>query len=553
MEIYPDTTIPGMQDSAQAYAQNYAQNFVNEHESEVWDGKWWNDYKFADPSPDTTDWKRYRKGEEYQNYPLAVKGLFYSNGDERLFEKRGSTVYTAKLDFTSQVDFHNQVKSGFEVNSYKITRHYNSLPWDPLTFIDLYEYKPMGGAVYLQDKLEFQGLVVNVGGRVDYLSKDAKIWPSDTTVPNRPDLHPEARDKKVDPNLTFSPRLGISHPISDKMTIFFNYGHFTQQPSFHDLYLSLNPNLQRGNQVVGNPDLKPARNIQYELGLNRAITRDMKFNITAYYKDVYNMAQYQRIFISPTPYDVVKNLDYSNIKGLEITLSRRPRKFLSFDISYVLQYAEGTNSDSYDQYEYHSRDATDPVTGKPRVFPQTVKPLDFDRRHSFVVQADWRFPQDFKLNALREFGINVISEAYSGLPYTKRDSKGNRIGTTNEYRKPWTYNTDLTVDKSFSIHGRKINAFIKVFNLFNRINILNIYPATGLPDEDGYHAIVGDPSENSNNQYWSWIQVKDTNGDGVISAEEENVAYANAYSIYVKDPMNYGPPRQISIGFYISF
>jgi outer membrane receptor protein involved in Fe transport len=465
-------------------------------------------------------------------------------------------VTTLKFDITSQVDFNNQIKSGFEINSYKITRHYNSLPWDAQPFIDIYEYKPLGAAVYVQDKLEFQGLIVNAGGRVDYLSKDAKAWPSDTTVPARPDLHPEARDKKVDPNVVFSPRLGISHPVSDKMTIFFNYGHFTQQPTFNDLYLSLNPNLQRANQQVGNPQLKAARNIQYELGVNRAITRDIKFTITAYYKDVYNMTQFERIFIVPQPYDILKNLDYSNIKGMEITLSQRQRKYFSFDLSYVLQYAEGTNSDSYDQYELHSRDATDPVTGLPRVFPESVNPLDFDQRHSFVLQGDLRFPQDFKLMALRGFGVNVISEVGSGLPYTKRDYKGNRIGKTNEYRKPWTYDTDLTVDKSFKIKGREIDVFVQVFNLFNHINILNVYPATGLPDDDGYrldpNAVLA-PGEDSSSPLWSYEKVKDLNGDGVISAEEQYIAYSNAYKLYAKDPMNYGPPRQIKVGISLSF
>ena len=531
--------------------------FVKAHEKEIWDGNWWNDYEFATPTTDTSVWSRYRERVQHQNYPLAVDNLFWSGYDTRTFQKRGSTIVTGKLDVTSQVDFYNQVRSGFEINSYKITRHYNSLPWDAQPFIDVYTYKPLGAAFYVQDKIEFQGLIVNVGGRVDYLRKEAEVWTSDTAAPYRPDLEPNGgRTKKVDPNITFSPRLGISHPVSDKMTIFFNYGHFTQQPRFLELYASLAPNLQRANQQVGNPDLKAARNIQYELGFNRAISRDMKFNVTTYYKDIYNMTQFQRIFIPQRTYDVYKNLDYANVKGMEITLSQRPRKYVSFDLSYVLQYAKGTNSDATDQYEFHSRDATDPVTGLPRAFPQNVNPLDFDQRHSFVLQGDLRFPKDFKWMSLQSFGVNVISEAGSGLPYTKRDYKGNRVGKTNEYRKPWTYNTDLTVDKSFEIMGRELNVFVQVLNLFNRIDILNVYPATGRPDEDGYRldpsAVIA-PGEDSTNQYWDWIKVKDTNGDGVISAEEQYVAYNNAYQLYAKDPMNYGPPRQIKVGFYITF
>jgi len=534
-----------------------AEAFIAEHEDEVWDGEWWKDYKFCEATPDTAEWRRYRERKWQQDYPLAVGNLFWTRYDTRTYEIRGSDIITGKFDITSQVDFHNQVKGGFEINSYKITRHYNSLPWDAQPFIDIYEFKPLGGAFYIQDKIEFQGLVVNVGGRLDYLSKDAKAWEDEMDVPTRPDQEPDGgRTKEVDDNFAFSPRLGISHPISDKMTIFFNYGHFTQQPRFLELYTTLAPNLQRANQRVGNPELVPSRNIQYELGLTRAITRDMKFNITAYYKDIYNMTQSERIFIVPQPYDVFKNLDYANVKGMEATLSQRPRKYLSFDLSYVLQFAEGTNSDYVDQYEYHSRDATDPVTGLPRVFPQRINPLDFDRRHSFVLQADWRFPDDFTVVALRNFGINVISEAGSGLPYTKRDLRGNRIGTTNQYRKPWTYNTDLTVDKGFEVAGREINVFVQVFNLFDKINVLNVYPATGRPDDDGYRldpAAVVDPGEDDTHEYWDWIKVKDADGDGHISQEEQAVAYSNAYILYAKDPMNYGPPRQIKVGFYFAF
>jgi outer membrane cobalamin receptor len=534
-----------------------AEAFIAEHKDEVWSGDWWDDYVFAWPTPDPQYWQRYQERRQEQNYALAVDNMFWSHYDTRTFEKRGSEIIQGRFDITSQVTFNHQVKAGFEINDYTINRHYNSLPWDAQPFIDVYEYKPFGAAFYVQDKIEFQGLVINVGARVDYLSKEAMAWANEDSVPARPDLEEDpfaGRTEEVDPNVTFSPRLGISHPISDNMTIFFNYGHFTQQPRFLELYESLAPNLQRSNQRVGNPDLKPTRNVQYELGLNRAITRDIKFNITAYYKDVFNMSQAERIFIVPNPYDVYKNLDYSNIKGMEVTLSKRPRRFLAFNLSYVLQFAEGTNSDYTDQYEFHSRDATDPQTGLPRLFPQSINPLDFDRRHSVVVQADWRFPNDFEVVALRDFGVNVISEASSGLPYTKRDYRGNRIGTTNEYRKPWTYNTDLTVDKSFSLWGTEMNVFVQVFNLFDRINVINVYPATGSPSDDGLvWESVTDPGEDDSHEYWNWIKVKDTDGNGRISVEEQLVAYQAAYKLYANDPMNYGPPRQIKVGFYVAF
>ncbi|MGB2981429.1 MAG: hypothetical protein WBC77_09290 [Candidatus Zixiibacteriota bacterium] len=130
------------------------------------------------------------------------------------------------------------------------------------------------------------------------------------------------------------------------------------------------------------------------------------------------------------------------------------------------------------------------------------------------------------------------------------------MGTTNQYRKPWTYNTDLTVDKSFDLLGREVNFFVQVFNLFDRINVINVYPATGSPSDDGYRldpTAVTDPGEDEEHEYWDWIQAKDLDGDHSISAEEQAAAYTEAYKLYANDPMNYGAPRQIKVGFYVAF
>ncbi|KPL00784.1 MAG: hypothetical protein AMJ90_07700, partial [candidate division Zixibacteria bacterium SM23_73_2] len=212
---HPDATA---EDSALAAA--YADSFITAHQGEVWDGDWWDDYKFCVPTPDPQEWKRYRERRQEQNYPLAVDNLFWSHYDTRNYQFRGNRVITGKFDLTSQVDFNNQIKAGFEVNSYTINRHYNSLPWDAQPFIDIYEYEPLGGALYVQDKIEFSGLIINIGGRVDYLSKDARAW-RDEMNPG-PYNHPDSVSGRstdslgaaVDDNVNFSPRLGISHPIS---------------------------------------------------------------------------------------------------------------------------------------------------------------------------------------------------------------------------------------------------------------------------------------------------------------------------------------------------
>jgi outer membrane receptor protein involved in Fe transport len=428
----------------------------------------------------------------------------------------------------------------------------------------VYTFKPQIGAFYVQDELRYKGLIMNIGGRVDFLTHDAKLWPNETELPyTKMDEHPEARTEKVDPKITFSPRLGVSHPVSETMVVFFNYGHFYQMPRFRELFLTLNPDMGRSNQQVGNPDLKPAKTIQKEVGVSSQLRADLAVNVRGYYKNIYNLITFERL---PTnvgnPYDVIRNLDYGTVKGLEVVLNKRYSQYWALNLSYTLQYARGTNSDWYDQYEIHSRDARDPVTGLTRVFPQKTYYLDFDRRHALIASLDLRFPEGFGpaaagIHPLQDMGLSLVYNLGSGLPYTKRDYKGNAIGEKNGYRQPWTMTTDMTLSKRFRLSNVGLTFSLEVTNLFNRRNILRIYPITGSPYDDGYR--VPDVRDRGISEgevparQWDFEKIKDLDGDGVISQGEEQIAYQNAYDLYVRDPMNFGAPRQVRIGMAVGF
>ncbi|RKY70485.1 MAG: hypothetical protein DRQ24_09190 [Candidatus Latescibacterota bacterium] len=529
--------------------------------------KWWEDWKFKIPLLDATPADSlhvYQDRDQTWEYPLAVPDLFYNIGDHRFFENRKTDQVIFKFDITSQINYNNLVKSGFEYNLYKVKRHYNSLPADPNPFLDVYEFKPQVGAFYVQDKLEYKGLVMNIGGRVDFLTHDAKLWPSETELPyTKMNEHPEARTEEVEPKITFSPRLGVSHPVSETMVIFFNYGHFYQMPRFRELFMTLNPNLSRANQIVGNPDLKPEKTIQQEVGLSNQFSADLAVDLRAYYKNIYNLMAMERLPTNVgTPYDIVRNLDYGTVKGLEVVLKKRYSQYWALNLSYTLQYAKGTNSDWFDQYEIHARDAMDPVTGLTRVFPQKTYYLDFDRRHSLIANLSLRFPKGFGpvvagIHPVQNTGLNIVYNLGSGLPYTKRDYKGNPIGEKNGYRQPWTMTTDMTLSKSLRLFNTAVTFSLEVTNLFNRRNVLRIYPITGSPYDDGYQvpqvADRGISKDKVSDYQWNFEKVKDLNGDGVISQREEQIAYENAYKFYVRDPMNFGPPRQIKIGMAVDF
>jgi outer membrane receptor protein involved in Fe transport len=285
------------------------------------------------------------------------------------------------------------------------------------------------------------------------------------------------------------------------------------------------------------------------VGLSNQFSAGLAVDLRAYYKNIYNLIAFERLPTNlGTPYDVVRNLDYGTVKGLEVVLNKRYSQHWALNLNYTLQYAKGTNSDWFDQYEIHARDAMDPVTGLTRVFPQKTYYLDFDRRHSLIANLDLR---------LKNAGLNIVYNLGSGLPYTKRDYQGNPIGERNGYRQPWTMITDMTLSKSLKLFDTGVTFSLQVTNLFNRRNILRIYPITGSAYDDGYQVPDirdrGISEDKVSADQWSYEKVKDLDGDGVISQQEEQTAYENAYEFYVKDPMNFGAPRQIKVGMAVDF
>lgn len=66
----------------------------------------------------------------------------------------------------------------------------------------------------------------------------------------------------------------------------------------------------------------------------------------------------------------------------------------------------------------------------------------------------------------------------------------------NASRLPWTNTIDLKVDRNIDIKWGKgededkkeasMNIYIQVLNLLDAMNVINVYQATGNPDDDGF-------------------------------------------------------------------
>jgi hypothetical protein len=470
----------------------------------------------------TIDDDNYNPAEEYFYTGFTTGDDYYPR-----YHFRRTRYTSLGFDLISQVDKHNQIKFGGEYRA-------NRLKWDDKQFFNArpygekYEVNPNYAAFYVQDKIELKEIVINAGIRLDYLDADIDYWND-----------PVSKEMKIhtSPKTQLSPRLGISHPVSDRTVIHFSYGFYFQVPPYQYMFTNLQADLTTGLPVVGNPDMEAEKSIAYELGINHALTDDITMKATTYYKDLHNLASTREVVYAAGSYTQFVNADYGTVKGVDVILTKRPtNKNLSGTINYSYMIAKGNASSAYEgYYDYFTQGTSAPV------WPVREYPLSFDQRHTLTVDLDYRVPRDWKgkfagLTLPGAWGLNVLAKYGSGMPYTKTDDQGNRLGALNEGRMPATYRVDLKFNKDFYLFEDKqthFSFFTEVVNLFDRRNILHVYSNTGKPDDDGYH----------------YELTVDPDGAGPLTAEDVN----RYYRLLAKDPENYDVPRTVRWGIEFIF
>ncbi len=488
--------------------------------------------------------------------PYGVNRLFYGVGDYRVFLTHWSQVVTLKGDLTYNVHKTHELKTGFEARLNDLARRYNSLPSDPNPFVDAFEYKPLNVAVYVQDRMDFEDLVLRPGLRLDYLDPEAYKKANPASVEDTSTV-------RAMPKYKLSPRLGVSFPITERSKFRFSYGQFFQTPAYQFLYDNISTDaFLRGNNIIGNPDLQAQQTVAYELGVETELSRLFSLDFTAYYKDIYNLLGVRYQSALPIGYFPYENKEYGNVRGFEIALAKSLSSYWSSDVSYSLSMARGTASYSTEWYYERYRYGIDPITGHEMEPPKRDYFLDFDERHSVKADLTLQFPRDFSVGILRDFQGTLLFTFGSGLPYSVRELKqglnsGREIGEKFSARMPARYYLDTRLSKGIHLGPVALNLVLDITNLLDLQNVEWVYGFTGKPDDDGY-AETFSPANWAGNvpitvTSGTYNGARDLNHDGFISAVEEYTAYKTAYKDFVNNPNNYGPPRQVRLGLNLEF
>lgn len=472
-----------------------------------------------------------------QGAPLS-NYTFQSGGQQSGRYERETMENILQWQLNDQISRHHKVGIGAELDWYKLYDHEYSLVspssgtgldsvYKPL-YLQLgaisnqdpagnqaYTRYPTQFSAFIQDKAEYDIMIINVGVRFDYFKPNAQYL-YDLKNPLRDPNFPNAgKMVEATAKTQISPRLGVSFPITDRGIIHFSYGHFFQIPSFSNLYD--NPGelvLETGGlaSVMGNPDLKAQKTVMYEIGLQQELASDLSIDFTVYDRDIRNWLGMEIInTYQGVNYARYINRDYANVKGFIVTLDKRFSELFSLKIDYTFQIAEGDASDPMSVF-YNNQSSPPVETNKIFV------PLDWDQRNTLNAEADIGRAEDWSVGLIFNYG--------SGFPYTQDVRISQGILFDNNGVKPATYNVDLRAQKSFKIvGGLDLNLFALVYNLLDIKNELNVNAATGRAND---------------------LLQQDITSAGTIIG-------LNTLQQYINDPSSYSAPRSVRIGLGVVF
>ena len=422
---------------------------------------------------------------------------FYDHGDYGQWYDYYSDQWTLKGDITSQVTEKHQVKSGFEIN-------YNDMqvvdivdPWVASESgygrsYDIYQVYSSSGSAYLQDRISYDGMIVNIGLRYDYWFP-GKFVQDAINDPETIIISDVARQKFKEETFELfgyrgkghlSPRLGISHPVTDQDVLYFHYGHFSQRPKGQYVYAKLKSTSPATYQLFGNPNLNPTTTVAYELGIKHKFNENLVAEFKAYYKDMFDYPSSERISVENPrlgniSYLMYLNMDYARSKGIELRIKQRYARYLTGTLNFTYAVSKGKSSTPNDNLLVQA--------GRLQEKPLKENFLSWDRPMRLTLDLNFHVDEKEAFQLWRwhvpdKWGITTHWEAESGKRFTPLlDIEQEVYDSANPYSKmaPYWHQLDMRIYKYFKVNGWDISFLVQIENMFDAKIPRIINPYTG--------------------------------------------------------------------------
>ena len=407
---------------------------------------------------------------------------FYTGGQERNHDTNESEDFNAKFDLTWQLNKQHSLKTGAAFTKIKFSiedaeiidldpdvNFVTGLPPDSTAYADIYTQEPMEMSAYIQDKMEFNEMVINAGVRWDYYDLNT-TYPSNPRNPGNTDQSdPSILSEELDAKAEYqiSPRLGLSYQLGQKAVLHFSYGHFFQMPPYYALYSNNSRTIETdGNTRIGNPTLKAEKTISYEIGLWQEIADNMSVEVALFYRDIYDLLTVNIVeTYYAVRYGLYGNIDYANSRGLELKYDLRYQN-ITANVNYTLQYTRGNSDNPSTTFDRAGRNE-DPIP--------YLMAMSWDQRHTVNVSLGYN---------TRRYGATLIAKYGSGRPYTYDPVTESTIGRINLYinndLRPSTFTLDLRSFYEVPLKNNfRLRFMLSAYNLLDRLNTNWVEGSTG--------------------------------------------------------------------------
>ena len=517
-------------------------------------GKHWSEYEQRGDNEPITYYQRYPTGLININFGDE----FWETGDAPEWYDYYSDNISVDADFNYQPSQRHSFKAGFEHKQSELQVIDIDSPWLGNSQFgqnyDFFQATTDNGAMYFQDRITFDGMIANLGIRYDYWFP-GKYLEDAVADENVVTITDAAREKFYDETFKFlgrrgkghvSPRLGISHPVTDADVLYFNYGHFSQLPTFNYVYAKLRSNAEATYQLFGNPNLSPKTTIAYELGIKHKFDANQVIEVKAFYKDMFDYETSQRVTQTNPRYGYISyliyvNMDYARSRGVEMKFRRRFARYFSADANFSYSITTGKSSTPNDNLLVAAGRLDEKPLGEN--YLRWDNPIRFFMNLHYNVGPDDK-PTFFGLRLPSNWGVSSRIEYSSGRRYTGmenvqlRNAAGEVVAEVGEdwvfedwyeetYGEPYpdengpafyfdgTSNSDepyqkladalttvdLKLNKYFETGGLDWKLFCTIENVFNVKRPRMINPFTGDPYDPGEiisYSYIDDTNPNEN-------------------------------------------------------
>ena len=488
------------------------------------------DFEMGDGHNDQVTATTTYNGAEGPNHTKVMEDRANSNAWYSLenvyghYFKSDETITTIGVHGTSQMNNRHLLKAGFDYRMFDIDRSGHDVWYgrtlgytesNPrLQHNSFGDAKPTEIAAYVQDQMEFNDMILNVGFRFDGFNagSDKGYWATgieDMAADTSLNPFDPSKRKATEMKTLISPRLGISFPVGDNMAFRYAYGSFFQRPELYSLLNNHMAQMDGGTEsgffiYLGNANLDPMRTDVYEMGMQYSMANDLKLDVSGYYKDISNLIGSQEVYSLPfqdtetgdwsegdafeaAHYSFLTSDHYGNIRGLEMSLAKTGASGLTGRASYSYSISRGTASDKINAGNGSLTQATGGIAAN--IMTMTV--LDWHRPHVFNGYVDYHMDMGGMLDRA---GVNLTFNYSSGLPVSARSGVA---GAALDERAPATTDVNLKLDATLALGPVNPTVYILIENLMNKQNVVYIAdPGSFFDEASAYHDIAAGSANN---------------------------------------------------------